>query len=63
MLLPRPLFILHLSLVIREYHGKNHETIEVADLRHRTPETLLPGSRTEHQRLAGDVTERVVLDR
>jgi hypothetical protein len=39
--LHRPLFILHPSLVVREYHGKNHETPEVADLRHRTPETLL----------------------
>jgi hypothetical protein len=32
----RPLFILHPSLVIREYRGRNYETVEVADLRHRT---------------------------
>lgn len=30
----RPLFILHPSLVIREYRGRNYETVEVADLRH-----------------------------
>jgi hypothetical protein len=42
--LHRPLFVLHPSLVVREYHGRNHGTIEVADLRHRTPETLLAGS-------------------
>jgi hypothetical protein len=32
----RSLFILHPSLVIREYRGRDHKTVEVADLRHRT---------------------------
>ena len=39
----RPLFILHPSLVIREYRGKNYETVEVADLRHLTKGTLFAG--------------------
>jgi hypothetical protein len=39
--LHRPLFILHPSLKIREYRGGKYETVEVADLRHWTPETLL----------------------
>ncbi len=30
----RPLFILHPSLVIREYRGRNDEVVAVADLRH-----------------------------
>ncbi len=34
--LHRPLYILHPSLVIREYHGEGHDTAEVADLRHPT---------------------------
>lgn len=32
--LHRPIFILHPSLVIREYHGDAHDLLEVADLRH-----------------------------
>ena len=39
----RLLFILHPSLVIREYRGRNYETVEVADLRHRTRGTLFAG--------------------
>jgi hypothetical protein len=31
--LHRPLYILHPSLVIREYHGEGHDLAEVADLR------------------------------
>jgi hypothetical protein len=37
----RPLFILHPSLEIREYRGKNYQTLDVADLRHWTPGTLV----------------------
>jgi hypothetical protein len=39
----RPLFILHPSLVIREYRGRNYETVEVADLRHPKEGTLFAG--------------------
>jgi hypothetical protein len=39
--LHRPLFILHPSLEIREYRGRNYQTLEVADLRHWTPGTLV----------------------
>lgn len=39
----RPLFILHPSLVIREYRGADAEAVEVADLRHPAPEMLLAG--------------------
>ena len=31
--LHRPLFILHPSLVIREYRGRDHDVVAVADLR------------------------------
>jgi hypothetical protein len=41
--LHRPLFILHPSLVIREYRGRDDEAVEVADLRHPTPGILLAG--------------------
>jgi hypothetical protein len=41
--LHRPLFILHPSLVIREYRGRNYETVEVADLRHPKEGTLFAG--------------------
>lgn len=34
--LHRPIYILHPSLVIREYRGEDHELTEVADLRHPT---------------------------
>ena len=34
--LHRPVYILHPSLVIREYRGEDHEPTEVADLRHPT---------------------------
>ncbi len=34
--LHRPLYVLHPSLVIREHRGRNYETVEVTDLRHRT---------------------------
>jgi len=34
----RPLYILHPSLVIREYRGEDYELIEVSDLRHPTRE-------------------------
>ena len=39
--LHRPLFILHPSLVIREYRGRDAETVEVADLRHPKPAILV----------------------
>jgi hypothetical protein len=41
--LHRPLFILHPSLVIRMHRGKDYEAVEVADLRHPTPEILIAG--------------------
>jgi len=41
--LHRPLFILHPSLVIREYRGRDAETVEVADLRHPKPVILVAG--------------------
>jgi hypothetical protein len=41
--LHRSLFILHPSLVIREYRGRNYETVEVADLRHPKEGTLFAG--------------------
>ena len=41
--LHRPLYILHPSLVIREYRGEDDEFIEVADLRHPTPGLLIAG--------------------
>jgi hypothetical protein len=41
--LHRPLFILHPSLVIREYRGRDDAVLAVADLRHPTPEIRLAG--------------------
>jgi hypothetical protein len=41
--LHRPLFILHPSLVIREYRGRSDAVVVVADLRHPTPGILLAG--------------------
>jgi hypothetical protein len=41
--LHRPLFILHPSLVIREYRGRDDEAVVVADLQHRTRGTLFAG--------------------
>ena len=41
--LHRPLYILHPSLVIREYRGEDSEFVEVADLRHPTPGLLIAG--------------------
>lgn len=41
--LHRPLYILHPSLVIREYRGEGHELVEVADLRRPPKEMLLAG--------------------
>jgi hypothetical protein len=41
--LHRPLFILHPSLVIREYRGRDAETVEVVDLRHPKPVVLVAG--------------------
>lgn len=38
--LHRPLYILHPSLVIREYRGENYEIVEVADLTRQTREML-----------------------
>ena len=38
--LHRPLFVLHPSLVIREYRGRDHQTLEVANLRHWKPGAL-----------------------
>jgi hypothetical protein len=42
--LHRPLYILHPSLVIREYHGEGHELTEVADLRHPARSVFLAGA-------------------
>ena len=39
--LHRPLFILHPSLEVREYRGRNYQTVDVADLRHWTPGTMV----------------------
>ena len=41
--LHRPLYILHPSLMIREYRGEDHELTEVADLRHPARSVLLAG--------------------
>ena len=41
--LHRPLYILHPSLMIREYRGEDHELTEVADLRHPARSILLAG--------------------
>jgi hypothetical protein len=41
--LHRPLYILHPSLMIREYRGEDHELTEVADLRHPAQSVLLAG--------------------
>ncbi len=41
--LHRPLFILHPSLVIREYRGRNEEVVAVADLRRPKRVILLAG--------------------
>lgn len=41
--LHRPLFILHPSLVVREYRGRNHKVEEVADLRRPKQVILLAG--------------------
>ena len=41
--LHRPLYILHPSLVIREYRGEDLEFVEVADLRRPTHELLIAG--------------------
>jgi hypothetical protein len=37
----RPIYILHPSLVIREYRGEDHEFRQVADLRHPTRAQIL----------------------
>ncbi len=42
--LHRPLYILHPSLVIREYRGEDHELVEVANLRNPTQEVLNSGN-------------------
>ena len=39
----RPLYILHPSLVIRDYRGEGFESVEVADLRHPTQGLLIAG--------------------
>jgi hypothetical protein len=39
----RPLFVLHPSLVIREYRGKAHQAVEVADLRSAKQVILVAG--------------------
>ena len=41
--LHRPLFVLHPSLVIREYRGRDDEVVTVADLRSPKPAILLAG--------------------
>jgi hypothetical protein len=41
--LHRPLFILHPSLVIREYRGREDEVVAVADLRHPKRVILIAG--------------------
>jgi hypothetical protein len=41
--LHRPLFILHPSLVIREYHAPAHDVVTVADLRHPKRVILIAG--------------------
>ncbi|MBW2541762.1 MAG: hypothetical protein JRF15_06695 [Deltaproteobacteria bacterium] len=41
--LHRPLFILHPSLVIREYRGEDAEVLNVADLRHPKMAILVAG--------------------
>ena len=41
--LHRPLFILHPSLVIREYRGRNDEVVAVADLRRPKRVILIAG--------------------
>jgi hypothetical protein len=41
--LHRPLFILHPSLVIREYRGRDAEVVAVADLRHPKSVILIAG--------------------
>jgi hypothetical protein len=41
--LHRPLFILHPSVVIREYRGRDDAVLAVADLRHPVPEIRLAG--------------------
>jgi hypothetical protein len=41
--LHRPLFILHPSLVIREYRGRDDEALAVADLRHPQRVILIAG--------------------
>ena len=41
--LHRPLFILHPSLVIREYRGRDDEVVAVADLRHPRRVILIAG--------------------
>jgi len=41
--LHRPLFILHPSLMVREYRGRDEEVVAVADLRHPERVILLAG--------------------
>jgi hypothetical protein len=41
--LHRPLFILHPSLVVREYRGRDDEVVAVADLRHPKRVILIAG--------------------
>ncbi len=48
--LHRPLYILHPSLVIREYRGEDDEFVEVADLRQPAPGLLIAGSHPAEQR-------------
>jgi hypothetical protein len=43
--LHRPIYILHPSLVIREYRGEDHEIAEVADLRHPTRTQIFASGR------------------
>jgi len=43
--LHRPLFILHPSLMVREYHDPVHSALEVADLRQPPREILLADDR------------------
>jgi hypothetical protein len=45
----RPLFILHPSLVIREYRGRNDEVVAVADLRRPKQVLLVAGGSAKHQ--------------
>ena len=46
--LHRPLFILHPSLVVREYRGQDDEVVAVADLRRPKRVTLIAVESSEH---------------